>query len=35
MAWAGDDEGIRSALVKWCGPADHTDLGALRDRATT
>jgi 2-polyprenyl-6-methoxyphenol hydroxylase-like FAD-dependent oxidoreductase len=25
VAWAGDHAGIEAALVKWCGPADHTD----------
>lgn len=25
VAWAGDRDGIREALVEWCGPADHPD----------
>ncbi|MFI6538745.1 FAD-dependent monooxygenase [Nonomuraea sp. NPDC050547] len=32
VAWAGDHTGIETALVKWCGPADHTDR--KRNRAT-
>ncbi|MDQ8702381.1 FAD-dependent monooxygenase [Streptomyces sp. LHD-70] len=25
VAWAGDYDGIEAALVKWCGPANHTE----------
>ncbi|MGP3932074.1 FAD-dependent monooxygenase [Nonomuraea sp. KM88] len=42
VAWAGERDGIRRALVKWCGPAGHTadhttdltDRGDRPDRAT-
>ncbi|GII94003.1 FAD-dependent monooxygenase [Sinosporangium siamense] len=33
IAWAGDHTGIEAALVKWCGPADHTDREGNRASA--
>ncbi|MEO3805284.1 FAD-dependent monooxygenase [Nonomuraea sp. B1E8] len=33
VAWAGDHTGTEAALVKWCGPADHTDREGNRAAA--
>ncbi|MEU4547649.1 FAD-dependent oxidoreductase [Nonomuraea dietziae] len=33
VAWAGDHTGIEAALVKWCGPTDHTSRGGNRAAA--
>ncbi|NUP76333.1 MAG: FAD-binding protein [Nonomuraea sp.] len=33
VAWAGDHTEIEAALVKWCGPADHTDREGNRAAA--
>jgi hypothetical protein len=33
VAWAGDHTGIEAALVKWCGPADHTNREGNRAAA--